>query len=215
MSPDRLSPMDASFLHIEDDVVAHAYRLGGGLRGTRTSVRRGHGHDRGQARARPALPAGGAVRALRPGTTGLGGRPPLQPRLPRPPHRAAVPGRRSRVAAAWSAGSWSSRSIAPSRCGRSGWSRGSRAAAGPCCPRPTMRMVDGVSGTDMLSVLMDQSAEAERPTAPAAGPRPDAFRTRTRRRSARRPPPLALRARTRGESRNRVPRDAWHATRRR
>ena len=138
MSPDRLSPLDASFLHIEDHV--------------------SHMHIASVAIFEGPPPPFGDIVAM------VDAKLDLVPRyrqkvksvpfeLGRPvwvddPHfnieyhlrHTALPPPAARAScASWSAASWRSSSTAPSRCGRSGWSRGSRTAAGRCWPRRTTR----------------------------------------------------------------------------
>ena len=86
---ETMSPLDASFLHIEDDVThMHIGSVG---------IFEGPAPDRGgvaeaiaaKPAARAALPAARPVRAAGARPPGLGRRPALPPRLPRAPHRAA------------------------------------------------------------------------------------------------------------------------------
>ncbi len=141
VSVDRLSPLDASFLHVEDSV-SHmhigsvAVLEGPSIPPSRTVV------DRIESKL-PLVPwyrQVGAVRPLRkPGPAGVGGRDPhfnIDYHLP--PHRSLRPPRGARTnCGSWSAGSCPSPSTGPGRCGRYGWSRASTAASGPCCPRRT------------------------------------------------------------------------------
>ena len=105
-----------------------------------------------------ALPAAADARPVRPGPADLGRRRPLRHHLPRPPHRVAP----SRVR-----GSSSSRSppasrrgcsTASGRCGSSGSSRGSRTATSRMIQKTHHSLIDGVSGVDVATLLLDMSA---------------------------------------------------------
>ena len=105
------------------------------------------------------------------GPARVGGRPALQHRVPPPPHRAARrPGARPSCASS-SAGSWPSSSTGPSRCGRSGWSRGSRTGAGPCCQDPPRhgrrRVGHGPAGGDHGPQSPTRRGPSRRPGHPA------------------------------------------------
>ncbi len=87
---DRLSPLDASFLHIEDDVNHMHIGSVGDLRGAAadaTTSRRAR--SRGKLPLVPRYRQKVRVRAAVAGPPGVGRRPALQPRVPRAPHRAA------------------------------------------------------------------------------------------------------------------------------
>ena len=81
------------------------------------------------AAPRAALPAEARVPAARDRAAAVGRRPELQPRLPRPPHRAAGARRRGAAARARRAHPLPAARPRASRCGRRGSSRGSRATA--------------------------------------------------------------------------------------
>ena len=140
---DRLTSTDASFLHQEGARVAHAHRRGPDLRRTGARLRRVRRPHPQPAAPRPALPpearhAGAADRAA-----AVDRRSGLQPRVPRPPHRAAR-ARDARSSCCCSPrGSRRSGSIDPSRCGSTGWSRASRATASRSSPRPITRSSTG------------------------------------------------------------------------
>ena len=88
---DRLTALDASFLHLED-ASSHMHVAGGDDlrgRGRRRYDELARAH-RAPALAGAALPPEAALRAARPGAAGVGRRPPLQPRVPRARHRAAA-----------------------------------------------------------------------------------------------------------------------------
>ncbi len=136
---DRLTALDTSFLHLEDDA-AHMHVASVMLfDGDPTAAQRVHRGNREPAPPRPALPPEARLRAVRPGPAALGRRPAPEPELPRPQDRAArARAPRSSCAPSRAACSRSS-STATSRCGRSGWSRASRAAASPWSARRTTR----------------------------------------------------------------------------
>ena len=168
--------MDASFLHIEDDVTPHAHRRREHLRGAR------------RRRSTSCVEM-------------VGGKLPLVPRyrqkvrfvplaLGRPvwvddPHfnldyhlrHTALPGpgRRGAAARHWRRGCSPSTSTGPSRCGRSGWSRGSSEGRWALLSKVHHCMVDGVSATDLMSVMFDRRPGAA--PAPSAG-RPSRSRPR-------------------------------------
>ena len=176
MDVDRMSPLDASFLHIEDSV-SHMHIASVSIfEGPAPPFRDIVGDDPRQAAPRPPLPADRPLRAARARPPGVGRRPALQHRLPPPPHRpprtrAARPSSRS-----WWAGSCPSSSTAPGPCGRSGWSRGSRTGAGPCSPRPTTPWSTGSPGPTCWPPSWT-SRPTPRPAEPDAWrPRPGADR---------------------------------------
>ena len=82
--------------------LAHAHRRDHGLRGTGALARGVRRRARGAPAPRAALPPEAVVPALRDGAAAVGGRPELQPRLPRASHRA--PRARERRAAAAAGG---------------------------------------------------------------------------------------------------------------
>ena len=171
MGPDRLSPLDASFLHIEDHV--------------------SHMHIASVAIFEGPPPPFVDIVAMVDAKLDLVPRyrqkvrfVPLE--LGRPvwvddPHfnieyhlrhtALPSPGVRASCASSWAA-SWRSSSTARSRCGRSGSSRDSKTGAGPCCRRPTTRSSTAIAGTDLLAVVMDLSPETTRPEHSEWVPRP-------------------------------------------
>ena len=97
---DRLTAIDASFLHQEKQsshMHVGALVTFEGPPPAREDVHLAH---RRQAGADPALPPASGVPAARAGPPVLGGRPELQPPLPRAPHRAAEAGQRRAAARA-------------------------------------------------------------------------------------------------------------------
>ena len=95
---DRLTALDAGFLHLERSG-AHMHVAGILIfEGRPAGLRRARRGDRGAHAPRPALSPEARPRALRPGTPGVGRRPALQRALPPAPQRAA--GARFRRAAA-------------------------------------------------------------------------------------------------------------------
>ena len=89
MTIDRMSPLDATFLHIEDGI-SHMHIGSCALMEAGPAVRRPRHADREQAAVDPALSPAGAVRTRRDGTPGVGRRSALPARLPRAPHGAAA-----------------------------------------------------------------------------------------------------------------------------
>ena len=86
---DRLTSTDASFLH-QEGPASHMHIGGGaGLRRPAAGVRRLPRSRPRAAAPRAALPAEAGDAAARDRTAAVGRRPDLQPRVPRPPHRAA------------------------------------------------------------------------------------------------------------------------------
>ncbi len=89
-----MSPLDASFLHVEDAVTHMHIGSVGIFEGPAPGRRGAVGRGRHAAAAGPSIPAEGALRAAGARPPGLGRRSAFQPRLPRPAHGAAGPGRR-------------------------------------------------------------------------------------------------------------------------
>ena len=96
---DRMSPLDASFLHIED---ANNHMHVGSVaifEGPPPAYERGPRRGpRPSCRSCPRYRQKVRFVPLDVGPPGVGRRPELQPRVPRPPHRAARAGRRGRAA---------------------------------------------------------------------------------------------------------------------
>ena len=87
---DHMSPLDSMFLHVEDGITHMHIGSCSVFEGPAPGYDEIVALDREQAAADPPLPAEGALRAGRAGPPGVGRRPALQPRVPRPPHRAAT-----------------------------------------------------------------------------------------------------------------------------
>ena len=142
---DRLTPLDATFLELEEvDATAHmhigslmVFEARPGLPPTLERLAR-HLESRLGVLAALRLPAVGAAHG-RPALAGLGARPGLRHPRPRRARRASRPGRGAELLD-W-AGGLLVRAARPraAAVGRAGWSPGSPAAAGPWRPRPTMR----------------------------------------------------------------------------
>ena len=128
-----------------------------------------------QAGPRPALPPEGPLRPARPGPPGLGGRSALQPLLPPAPQRPAAAGHRRAAAPHGRA------HLRPAPRPQQA-ALGDLDARGPGESRWALLskvhhcMVDGVSATDLMSVMfgrtMRREAEADRgsPTPEPSGP---------------------------------------------
>ena len=172
LSTDRLSPQDASFLHLEDSS-AHMHVAGAMLfAGSAARLRRVHREHRAAAASRTALQAEARSCPARSGPAEVGRRPASEPSLPRAPHRAAGAGQRgpasnargSRVLAAARPRQAALGALARATAWRASGSRFSR--------RRTTRLVDGISGVDLVSVLFDVDSGAERPRHRARHGRP-------------------------------------------
>ncbi len=136
---DRLTGLDSSFLHLERDS-AHMHVAGCSVfDGEAPGLRGADRSDRVAAAPRAALPPAARLRPVRPGTAGVGGRPPLQRALPRPAHGAAPPRRRRRAQAAGRTGVLAGARPQPSAVGAVAGRRPGRGTASRCSPRPTMR----------------------------------------------------------------------------
>ena len=169
MTGDRLSPLDASFLHLED-ATSHMH-VGGAL------VFDGEppaydGSSRTSTRARPGAalspaPGGGAARA---GPAEVGRRRALRPALPRPPHRAARAGHASTSCRCSPAASSPSSCAATGRCGRCGSSRACEGGRFAILSKTHHALVDGISGLDILSVLFAPDEASTGPWQPRPAP---------------------------------------------
>ena len=127
----------------------------------------------GQAAARAALPAEGPLRAAGARPAGVGRRPALQPRLPRAAHRAAVAGRRRRSCAT-SSGRVMSQQLDRAKPLWEMWIvEGLDDGRWALVSKMHHCMVDGVSGTDLLSVVLDSEREPEPPVPDAWKPAPE------------------------------------------
>ena len=158
---DRLTALDTSFLHLEDDA-AHMHvasvMLFDGDPPPHDEFIAG---DREPAAPRAALPPEARLRPVRAGQAALGRRPAPEPELPRAQDRAARAGHARSSCARSRAACSPSSSTATSRSGRSGWSRASRATASRSICKTHHALVDGISGVDIVTVLFDLAPEAE------------------------------------------------------
>ena len=93
-----MSPIDSSFLHVENDTTPMHIGAVSIFEGPPPPFEELRANGRRQARSRPALPPEGPLGAARRRLAGVDRRPALQHRLPRAPHRD--PGARERAAAA-------------------------------------------------------------------------------------------------------------------
>ena len=157
VSNDRLSPLDASFLHLEDDV-SHMHIAS-------VAIFEGPAPPFTDVVAMvdaklPLVPRYRQVvrsRAPRPGPAGLGRRPPLQHRLPPAPHRPA--GAREAMSELRNlVGRVMSQQLDRSKPLWEIWMvEGLEDGRWAMLSKTHHAMVDGVSGTDLLAVIMDIS----------------------------------------------------------
>ena len=153
---DRLSPLDSLFLHVEDGVTHMHIASCAIFERPRRRTRRSSTSIAEQAAAAAAVSPEGAVRAGSARPAGVGRRPALQPRLPRSPLGAAAPGGEAeldnlmgrlmaveldRHRPLWEI--WMVEGLTGGR-----WALISKVHH---C------MVDGVSGTDLMVLLLDSS----------------------------------------------------------
>ena len=147
MTGDRLSGLDSSFLHLEQG--------GAHMHVASTMVFDGPAppydefcdHVRSRLHLVPRFRQKLRFVPFGPGPAGLGRRPALQHRLPRPPHGAPLARLRRAAAKRSPRASSPSGSTARSRSGRSGWSTASRATARRSSRKSHHALVDGVSGS--------------------------------------------------------------------
>ena len=182
---DRLSAVDASFLHQEKQSSHMHVGAAGDLRGAAAGAR--GLHRRSSSRGSHLVPRYRqklGVPALRDGPPVLGRRPELQPRLPRAPHRAAEARQRRAAAPARRAGSSRSGSTARSRSGRSWLVQGLEGNRFALISKTHHALVDGVSGRGHRDRAVRPLARAGRAAAPtdAWTPAPEPSRRRAGRR---------------------------------
>ena len=142
---------------------ADAHRRRQHLRGPAAVVRRAARDGRGQARARARATARRCASCRSRSSAPMWvDDPALRPRLPPAPHRDPGAGHRGAAAARWPRACSRSTSTAPSRCGRSGWSRVSSDGRWALLSKVHHCMVDGVAATDLMSVMFSDDADAAR-----------------------------------------------------
>ena len=156
----------------------HAHRLGRDLRGSRARPRRGDRGRRRAAAARPPLPPEGAVRPARPRPARRGSTTRTSTSSTTCATRRCRRPAASRSCATSSGGSCPSSSIATSRCGRCGSSRVSSDGRWALVSKTHHCMVDGVSATDLLSVILSSGARAAEEDRTSRGSRARAERGR-------------------------------------
>ena len=161
--PDRLSPLDVSFLYFEEPTTP--MHVGGvavfQAPGRRASTTTGWSADRRPHRLRPALPPAHPLGAGPPGQPGLGRRRGLRHHLPRAPVGAAAPGTdaqlRELVARVQSR---------PLDRNRPLWEmylvEGSRDGRFAIITKTHHAMVDGVGAVDIGQVILDTTPEPAR-----------------------------------------------------
>ena len=214
MGPDRLSPLDASFLHIEDHV-SHMHIASVAIfEGPPPPFADIVAMVEAKLDLVPRYRQKVQVRPARARAAGLGGRPALQHRVPPPPHRAARrPGGESELRKL--VGRVMAQQLDRSKPLWEIWVvEGLEDGRWAMLSKTHHALVDGVSGTDLLAVIMDLSPDAERPRAtPSGRPAPmpsglelDGGRAREHR-------ALALRAAARRRGRRPASSAGWPATR--
>ena len=159
---DRMSPLDASFLHVED-AVSHMHIGSVAIfEGPPPATEDFERDGRGQAARRPALPPEGALRAAAARPAGVGRRPALQPRLPPAAHRArARPGGDRELRNL--VGRVMSQQLDRHKPLWEMWIvEGLEHGHWALVSKVHHCMVDGVSGTDLLTVVLDAEPEPAR-----------------------------------------------------
>ena len=161
---DRLTSIDASFLHQEGRVLAHAHRRRAHLRGaarrrsrtTSTTSAGGCTSSRATARSwprrrwRPGGRCGSTTRTSTSSTTSA--TPRCRRRAPRSSCSCSP---RGSPPSSWTA---------PSRCGRTGWSRAWTTTASRSSPRPTTRSSTAISGVDLAIGAVRPRARRRQPS---------------------------------------------------
>ena len=201
MAENRLSALDASFLHLEDDAAHMHVASVLVFEGDAPPYDELLEHIERRLHLVPRYRQKLAFVPLRPGPPALGRRPAPQPPLPRPLHRAAWP--RLRAAVARARGTRLRPAARPrqaalgdlARRGPRGRAEGE--ALSRCSRRPTTRSSTGSPGVDIVSILFDTSAEPAAPADPgdALASAPGAVQGRScsaRRSSSERPCPAEV-----------------------
>ena len=176
-----LSPQDVSFLDIENEVNHMHIGSVGIFEGPPPSPEELLA-GRGEAPSRAALPPAGPLSAAAARAGGVDRRPAFQPRLPRAPHGAGRSGRRAR--AAQLVGRVMSQQLDRSRPLWEMWvAEGLEDGRWALISKVHHCMVDGVSATDLLAVLLDSEREPVRRPGAAWTPAPGAVGRRPARAS--------------------------------
>ena len=149
---------------------ADAHRRRQHLRRAAAAVRGSARDGRRQARARPALPPEGALRAARRRTAGVGRRSALQPRLPPAPHRGPAPGGEEQLRAM--AARVFSQHLDRDKPLWELWAvEGLQGERWALLSKVHHCMVDGVAATDLMSVMFSDTTAAAPARGVVAGPR--------------------------------------------
>ena len=160
---DRLSPLDAEFLHLEDGI-AHMHIAGVSRVRRASPLRRGPGGTGPrQAPPDPPLSPAGAFGAPRARAPGVGGRPGLRPQLPPAPRGPSGTGRRRGPQPADGPSSCPSPSIEHAPSGRPSWWRASPTVAGRSSSRSTTAWSTACPGSRCSSVLLDVERDVDLP----------------------------------------------------
>ena len=157
-----MSPIDSSFLHVENDITP--MHIGGveHLRGSAAAVRGPAGDGGRQARPGAAIPPEGPLRAARRRLAGVDRRPPLQPRLPPAPHRDPGSGHARRSCDSM-AGRVFSQHLDRNKPLWELWAvEGLKEGRWALLSKVHHCMVDGVAATDLMSVMFSDSTEPAR-----------------------------------------------------
>ena len=173
MSTNTMSPLDASFLHIEDDRSHMHIGSVAIFEGPAPAYETVRAMVRVEARAGAAIPPEGSLRAAGARTAGVGRRSALQPDLPRRQTALPTPGGNEELRNL--VGRVMSQQLDRSKPLWEMWVvEGLDAGRWALLSKVHHCMVDGVSGTDLLAVLLDLSRDPEpQPASPTWHPRPE------------------------------------------
>ena len=166
-NPDRLTALDSTFLHLEDDSTAHMHVASVMVfEGKAPTPQELVDHVAQPPAPGAALSPAARLRAARPGPAGVDRRPALQPALPHPPHRPATPA--DDAALKQLAGRLFSQRLDRSKPLWEIWlvqrMAGERFAL---IAKTHHALVDGISGVDITTVLFDTAPEPAATVAPA------------------------------------------------
>ena len=166
-----MSAQDAMFLHVENDVTP--MHIGGVsiFEGPPPPFDELAAMVARQAPSHAALPPEGPVRPARRGSPS-GSTTPTSTSATTCATAPCPPGHRASSCGRWPRASSPSTWTAPSRCGRSGWSRGSSEGRWALLSKVHHCMVDGVAATDLMSVMFGDEPRRRPPAAITGGRSP-------------------------------------------